>query len=1189
VMVIQKFEYLKSFENDLKQQLSVDKLYLPISKKLVVLLRQINPFLESIQKNQQELKTNFLQKNLNINKAYAASVENFHRSLKIIEEKNHDEVEKSQKLKLQKSHEINHNLKFEFEKIEQKINQANLLAEENTKNAEMNYKRELSGIQKIMASARKKYQQNTLAIETEKTDATSAIGIAYDKKIKGYEDQIIEFDEKYKQNFELLVEESKQISDENDETYLVIKNTYTQLSIQLNKKINEIKKKQQQSVIVIDKEYQTKLKPITKAIEKLKVEYQEAQNKSLAKYTEKLTSLNVIFDVQKESYEAKKNRIIHESNEAITLLNSKLSAYRETTQKEKLQISRKMRDEMKSLETVVEKDKQTRILTRTLNAFDSDLNKQIIRTNKDILEKQRDQQRRLFAHDQKHLKEINEWRLKKVVYEYEKKQDFAKIDLNFHHNLASSEQQLKLLQTHYNYQKEILLLNMNKDLLPLEFQLAIAAAVQERELNLLGNDAHMSIASYKYKETILELELNKNKALIELERELSKTLYSADSQVLNVSIQLELEKEKIKRDFILKEQELRIELNQALLNKSTKWKEHELSLELDQIESDKELMLIESKYQLDVIKSEALKEERKREYVISEARYKNQQRMSNEKASRFLKIYRAELEYNQQQTEYFVNITMMYYKILTQLKTQLAMLYHLPSHPEIFKGTMNILSELTKELKLSLIFIIEHFQELDQEFYIKKIEDLTGYKYMLKHEDTMNFYDQEINKILQKRAYTENDIKKLEEQFFVKQSELDRKQMIMSQLSKNVHDSKENHKEYSNHEKDIKLIRKDLLSVEKKMDALHLSLLPIDKESEKLKEKQSDVESSLEHAKHQEAALFYRFLNQNQTIYQMSTEEINQFFDSIQLFYQALLNEVYVADSFLTQELKLLDKIFLTFEKQFIVMHQKLLNQMLSFYHQNEKEQLKMIKGFKKSMSALIRSLKQTYTHQVNECSIEQTKRMIEKEKQIKSQKHKIKKKLELSKQIYQKRLMNDQLMLKQIETRITDNNSKQLQELQLLNDNQLSIAAQYNSEYEQKKKSLKDIHFKNIAQMDTGIQTQEKNNQTLEESISAKNQVILSRYQVIHEKNIESLKQKTFHYEQVIQKADQTDSDRNHQAQITVKRLNKKREEELKNILSHHKRYLVSTRRSQNRVLGKELRILKKSHGFKMRMLHLN
>ena len=101
-MLIQKFDYLKTFENDLKQQLSNDKKYLPISKKLVVLLREINPFLEDIAKNQQDITAKYLKRNLDINKAYASSVENFHRSMKVLEEKNHAEIEKSQKIRISK-------------------------------------------------------------------------------------------------------------------------------------------------------------------------------------------------------------------------------------------------------------------------------------------------------------------------------------------------------------------------------------------------------------------------------------------------------------------------------------------------------------------------------------------------------------------------------------------------------------------------------------------------------------------------------------------------------------------------------------------------------------------------------------------------------------------------------------------------------------------------------------------------------------------------------------------------------------------------------------------------------------------------------------------------------------------------------------------------------------------------------
>jgi hypothetical protein len=184
VIVIQKFEYLKSFQNDLKQQLSVDKKYLPISRKLVVLLREISPYLAKIQKNQQNLKAIQLQKSLGINKIYAQSVENFHRSIKVLEDKNHAEVEKSQKIRVKKTHEINRNLKAEFEKIDLKILQANQKSIDELAKVEMSYKRELSAIQRIMLGAKKLINKRHLPLKLKKQMLLVLLLLHSKKKLK---------------------------------------------------------------------------------------------------------------------------------------------------------------------------------------------------------------------------------------------------------------------------------------------------------------------------------------------------------------------------------------------------------------------------------------------------------------------------------------------------------------------------------------------------------------------------------------------------------------------------------------------------------------------------------------------------------------------------------------------------------------------------------------------------------------------------------------------------------------------------------------------------------------------------------------------------------------------------------------------------------------------------------------------
>ncbi|MDY0295454.1 MAG: hypothetical protein RBQ71_06560, partial [Acholeplasmataceae bacterium] len=745
-----KLEYVKEFEAELKQLLAIDKKYLPIQKQLAALLRGLNPFLTQIEKNQKDSQKHFIEESLKINRHYADNMENYQRSLQVLIQKNQEEIEKSQKEKHQKTHDLNNNLKVQLEQIENKVNQLELEAKEKLDKADQTLKRELGQIQKVMVDARKVYQEVTQHIESEKKESTVLFKKRYDEHIKTYEDKEIEVKQAIEERRIMIKDDSQNASKVNDESYLVIKNTYSQLSISLNKKINELKKKYQSALAQLEKEHEIKLVPILKSIEDLKISYQEAQKKSLQTFNEKMTSLSVIFDVQKNAYESKKDRIIHEGNDQITLFNSKLSAYRETTQKEKLLKSREIRDEIKSLEDENEKEKKNRDLSVIYNQFDQDLNKQIIRTNKDILVKKKETQRKLYELDQKHLREINEWRLQKVLFEYEKKQDFAKIDLNFNHNLSASELMQKSEELTYQFQKEVLLQQHNKDLLPLEYQLSIGASIQERELNLLANDAHVTIANYKHSEALLDFELRKEIALLELKRNQEKAHYDADLNVLNASTQLELEKEKLKRDFILSEQELRIELSNLLFNKQKQAIQHELNIQNSDIDLERELVYLENKRVLNHLKFDAQKEETKRNFIVSEGRYKHQQRMSNEKATRLLSTYKNELEHNQNRMEDFFSIVYRFYQTDLTFKNTLINLYHLPSHPEVFKGMIELIKNQSSKMLESFFIIVEMYQTLDQEFYLKKIEDLTGYKYMLKHEDTMNFYATESSKVKDK-------------------------------------------------------------------------------------------------------------------------------------------------------------------------------------------------------------------------------------------------------------------------------------------------------------------------------------------------------------------------------------------------------------------------------------------------------
>jgi len=1201
-MCVLKLEYVKSFEADLKQLLAIDKKYMPIQKKLAAVLRSLNPSLQKVQNTMEDINKMFLQKSLQINRHYAENMETYQRSLNVLIQKNQEDIEKSKKLKHQQTHDLNINLKAQLEAIDEKIVQINLDANEKLEKADQALKRELGQIYKIMQDARKIYQETTQRIELEKVESTELY-------LKRYEEKVLEFDQKEQTlhadmdlRRELIKEESQQASKTNDGSYLTIKNTYSQLSISLNKKINELKKKYQNALAILEKEHQERLKPILQAIEDLKVNYQDAQRKSLQTYTEKMSSLNVIFDVQKSAYETKKDRIIHEGNDAITLLNSKLSTFKETTQKDKLNKARELRDEIKSIEDEKEQHDKNKILNQMLNQFDNDLNKQILRTNRDIINKKKETQKKLYELDQKHLREINEWRLKKVLYEYEKKQDFTKIDLNYNHNLSASELMQKSEELTYTYQKEMLLQQHNMDLLPLEFQLSIAAAVQERELNLLANDAHVTIASFKHAEALLDFEIKKELTMIERSRNIEKTRYEADLRVLNASTQLELEKEKIKRDYTLAEQELRTELQNALFNKSKQAIEMERKDQINALDLERDLIYLENKNTLESMKRAALSEEYKRVFNVNEGRFKHQQRMSNEKATRLLSTYQNELENNQMRTENFFKVLFMFYQTDRFFKDTITELYHLPSHPEVFKGLIGLVKKQTEDFMKSFFVIVEDYQRLDQEFYIAKIDDMTGYKYMLKHEDMMNYYDAETQKVKGKIKSIEDDIKGLEEQFFLAQGELERNQLAITQLQKLIeqtkhqektetkhHDIKEYQKEISNKEHEIKRIKQRLVRLQKTMDQKHLQIGPLEVEIEKIKKKQGDEEKVLESNKRKEGAFFYRYLTKNQRIYEKLTHDVRMYHEALMGYYHSLFDEVYVSDAFLKEKDKTLGLALQTFEKHVIERHQGLMNVMLAFYHKNKKEQYQLTIGFKKSTLALVRSLKINHARQLEDLSQDALKQHKDAVQQEKSLRLKSKKQAELEHLMYKKSLVIDQNTLKVLEKRISENLEHREEELKLIHENQNQTAQQYNHEHELKVLDIQKESDKNLLSLDQSIQNAVKNHTSLDESIMNKNEAILAKYQVNHDKSLALLKQKTLHIEEGIQKLTKGQHERLAQEKVILKQMNSKRENELKNIQEHMERFNRQTKRSQNHELNKELALLRKTHNSKVKMLHLN
>ncbi|TNF07716.1 MAG: hypothetical protein EP317_04265 [Bacillota bacterium] len=302
-----------------------------------------------------------------------------------------------------------------------------------------------------------------------------------------------------------------------------------------------------------------------------------------------------------------------------------------------------------------------------------------------------------------------------------------------------------------------------------------------------------------------------------------------------------------------------------------------------------------------------------------------------------------------------------------------------------------------------------------------------------------------------------------------------------------------------------------------------------------------------------------------------------------------LAEEVYLSDNFINQLLKKHVISYQRYEHNLENEHQHFLNLMLKFYFKNESEQKALIQGFQRSSKSLSKSLKKSYQKRLRVLIITHKKIYQEKTHHIQIQKEKFKKKRELEHMMFQKKQVVDHLTLRDLESKIETNGQKCEQALKTLNENQISIAIQYRQDFESQVLHLISEKNKQISQIDGLFDQQVKLLDTQKDQIETKNQLILTKFDQMHQKHLITLDQRRKNYDTQVDKAMNNEKERERNLDLLIKRMNQKRENELKNIQFHSKRYHINTKNEQNRVLNKEVRVLRKSHKFKVKMLQLN
>ncbi|MFP4186687.1 MAG: hypothetical protein ACLFSU_00795, partial [Acholeplasmataceae bacterium] len=1025
----------------------------------------------------------------------------------------------------------------------------------------------------------------------------------YEEKIDRIEKNLEQTVERANDNRHEIAERSNRTTAENDEIYVRIKTAHSNLSVAINQKINELKTSYQKALKKYDRVHEKRMAPIQEQIEKLRVSFSRTKDEIKNDYREQLSQLDEQFDRQREAYEEKKQRIIHRNGETITLLNSKLSAYRESINQVKNQTAREARLEMKKVESHADRDRLNRNLTRVLNGYDNDLNRQILRTQKDIQTQQKATQRDLFEHDLQHLKDVNEWRFRRSLAEYRKKQEFAKVDLNYNYNMKIYEQQSKLLEAYDRFEKDVLSVTYNLNILPLDTQLSIASSFQECELNLLANEASLAIAHYEFLKNHEDYLENRKKLEYDHQKKRAKKLFEADQQVLKISTQLQIEKEKLKRDYGIEEQTLRGEINRSLFDRSVLSDRFDRDQALALIECDRKLYDNEFHQALEKDEYSLREETSKREFVQQEARARTNLLIDQEVAKTALRIERHAVETNQRDLERYYRILRTIRRTEVRIKDDLYELYLSPSHPEVLKSTLQIVAEIYDALLGYVCELTDESIERDRSFYQERIAALLDYTYRIRARELDRLYDERKAAIERRRKAILQAIQTKEKDVYELQRNEESTREALETLTKKTEKLKdlkdptkkdqlaikENNRTAMSLENELKQIQTGLQALDRDINVQHGRLLPFSDRLEKLDLKRRRAHDALSIRKQKESARLESFLSDNRRSYQSLVNAFTENARIAKTAYIRLSNELYVTDALLSASLKQIEDADGALDRLITARQQDHLDALQRMHYVQVEQRENTLDILKKSLKKRIQGLESYYR-----ASMKRHGRLLERlEKKYETKRISIKSALnyELSEieRTFKKDKTQKHGFLQDKEKIIVEISDRLHQEIGSLTDNQHAIAQQFNQDYEASIRGLDEDYKRRIQQLDEEDKRRESDQQNLSESIANKNRMLLSRYEAEKNRSRENLEQKRSLYEANKAKTIQAKRHRQSQFEETVRRMKTRRENEIENLDSHLKRFNKQTRRAQARMLHKEVRILRKSHRFKMRLLRLN
>lgn len=1104
------YNKIKQFQTTFKQKVNDDKLYEPIYKAFTKELRLIKPFLNEQSELLKKENSLFLASQKSIDEDYHILEEKYLRANHVIVEKNTEEILDQHRILLKKQKEIvsNHQVLVESyvderaklkETVDAKINEAKQKLHKELNHLEQTYKQFKRDDVSVVSDIQQEFQLTEQSLKHN-------FNLLKEKYAK---QKITMQDEKT----QVLAEIDTKIADEknmNNNIYVEIKKVFNDANIEINQKINYLNKVYQRSLVKLDKSLDKLNAPITENIKILEDSYQSKIATLKKSYIDQLNALDLKFDKIHQNYEDKKTKILKSSQEAISIYNSKLANNRDLFESEKKQALQTYRKNIIGLDEK-ESEPFRKKMKSKIKQLESDFNKLILHTEKDINRMKKDYYQALHKHEIDYLNQRYQIRLDKLLLSHDYHHQVKKLDTNFKYNLEFANHKYILNGEASKSKKKILTYTLNEDMLPLETQMLIQSAVQERELNLLNYDQQIALNGFNI--NALEIEHHHE---IELEtlnhlETIEKQKLENELLVLNSNTQLELEKAKIKREFAKNDLEERKELASLIYtyqNLQQTYDVQQKHLEWQYLEKANR---IETDYQKYLAKRRETLIYHQRTSFMRDADVKTKSRMQQNRAVKAIRNYRNDISLKQVELESMTQMLIFAYNRYMRIDQIIDQLYHLPAHPDAFKSLLQLFKSYLLEIDKLVEQKINDIRQSVHQYLEKEKLDVSRNKHAIKHETYQFFNQNNIDQYDIDINHFEQEIKQNEGLILDHVSKKERHLAFILQLEKISHtykklkqrdELKHNMALIKRHQHDLKQINHHIKTYEHEIKQHQKAIRKLRFRKSHTKKRMKKEDFLYQYRKKKDIKFYDKFDRSFKITYKKINQHYQMIKKSFDVYEQYIKNNVFITESQIVDAHEQIQKKLNAYAIHMIDDQQKHLKIMRQYVSsQFDKEAMiiseiglqgtKSLKYLSQSSALFQKNMQKSFIEQ----KLLKNMRLTH-EKDVYSKQRK-----DIFADYNFKRQQIKQNMHKQ-ESMISKLSQELSLQLQTLNDNQHETALQYLNNSNDKLHALNQQHEKTIRSMKQRFDKTIGDISHHSFSLEKKNSNILEKYQ----QDIESL-----------------------------------------------------------------------------------